>query len=765
MRRRYLAPVPRTRHLLFYLLTIGACLALMYYIVQRGGSLEHARGGVVAPAEVGYWQQFKTTYHENLTHPLAILLLQILTIIVVARAFGFVFQKLGLQSVVGEIAAGIFLGPSFMAEHWPQYSAFLFPAASIGNLQFLAQIGLILFMFVVGMELNLSMLRNSARDAVVVSHSAIAISFTLGVGLAYVLFEEFAPQGMHFLSFALFVGISLSVTAFPVLARIIQERGLSKTPIGTLAITCAAVDDITAWCMLAAVIAIAKAGSIVSSLYTILMAVVYVAIMLRLIRPFMKKLGDVYADRDSLSKPVVAVFFLTLLASAYTAEVIGIHALFGAFMAGVIMPPNLRFRSIFIEKVEDVAVVLLLPLFFVYTGLRTEIGLLDDLDAWKVCAAIAVTAVAGKFLGGLLSARFVGRTWRESLMLGALMNTRGLMELVVLNIGYDLGVLKPELFAMMVVMALVTTTIAGPTLSLIERLLPERRSTPMELEERARRYRVLVPFGDPERGGSMLRVALALVRRNPNADLTAMHLTPGGEFHQFNVEEREDASFRAVREEARRAGIAVDAIHRASADIDRDVVNTANNGGFDLAIIGAGRSIYEGTLLGRIVGITSRIINPERLVGTLTGKEKLFETAVFDDRVRDLVREIKVPLGIYVDKELEAVRRVVVPLFTLSDSFLLAYAQKLMTNNAARIVLLDTGSIFDQSPELLATIRGLEQRERDQVVIRRSVELESSLAELDKPDLMLISIDAWTRAVEARSPWLSRTPSVLIMRP
>lgn len=761
----------RLRNIAFYVVTIVACAGFMYWIVRMGGVIELGREGAMpAPQENGYWQQFKATYHENLTHPLAKLILQIITIMVVARVFGFVFGRLGLPTVVGEIAAGIFLGPSFLAQHWPDYSAFLFPAASLGNLQFLSQIGLILFMFVVGMELNLGVLKDRAGHAVMVSHASIIFPFTLGMGLAYFLYLKFAPAGVHFLSFGLFIGIAMSITAFPVLARIVQERGLNKSALGALAITCAAADDVTAWCLLAAVIAIVKAGSVVSALYTIIMAAGYVFIMLRVVRPFMKKLGDVYADRDSLNKPVVAVFFVVLLVSAYAAEVIGIHALFGAFVAGVVMPPNMRFRSIFIEKVEDVAVVLLLPLFFVFTGLRTEIGLLDNPGLWKVCAAVTGVAVAGKFLGSALSARFVGQSWHDSLMLGALMNTRGLMELVVLNIGYDLGVLGPEIFAMMVIMALVTTLMAGPLLSLIERFLPARVPTPGELEALARQFRVLVPFGDPERGRNMVRVALAFVRRSDNAAVTALHMVPSTELHQFNMAERERESFRSIRDEIqgqRSSGttVPVETLFKPSADIVSDLEAIANSGGYDLVIAGVGRSIYEGTFLGRLVGLTSRIIDPERLVGALTGKEKLLGAAVFDDRVRELVREVKVPLGIYIEKGLKNVDAVVIPLFTLSDSFLLAYAQKLMSNNASRVVLLDTAGVFDQSPEMLATIDAMKRAFPGQVTMRRSVELESSITELDRPDLMLIGIDAWTRAVESSSSWLSKTPSVLIMRP
>ena len=355
--------------------------------------------------------------------------------------------------------------------YWfPGIFHFLFPEGSLVNLQFMSQIGLMLFMFVVGMELDLKVLSKRAQDAVVISHASIVVPYALGVGLAYFLYLDFAPPTISFSSFALFMGIAMSITAFPVLARIIQERGLSGTRIGTVAIACAAADDVTAWCILAAVIAIVKAGSAASALFTIGASLLYVLLMIRVVRPFLVRLGDIHKDRESISRPIVALLFLVLFGSAYITEMIGIHALFGAFLAGAIMPPALTFRKVMINKMEDISLVLLLPLFFVFTGLRTRIGLLDSVDLWLVCGAVVGVAVLGKFGGSALAARFTGNSWKDSLSIGALMNTRGLMELIVLNIGYDLGVLTPKIFVMMVLMALVTTFMTGPLLNLAERM-------------------------------------------------------------------------------------------------------------------------------------------------------------------------------------------------------------------------------------------------------------------------------------------------------
>ncbi len=497
---------------IFYITTIGGFAALMYWLVLLGAKLEQGRSIVIPESQKGQWRDFIDSLVHNLQHPLAILLAQIVTIIFAARIFGWICKKIGQPTVIGEIAAGIVLGPSLIGMYFPEFSATLFPAESFGNLQFLSQIGLILFMFVIGMELDLKVLKNKAQDAVVISHASIIFPFALGMGLAYFIYESFAPEGVPFLSFGLFLGIAMSITAFPVLARIVQERGMQKTRLGTIVITCAAADDITAWCLLAAVIAIVKAGSFVSSIYVIGMAICYVLFMIKVVRPFLKRVGDLHSTKENLSKPIVAIFFLTLIISAYATEVIGIHALFGAFMAGAIMPDNTKFRNIFIEKVEDVALVLLLPLFFVFTGLRTEIGLLNDPYLWRITGLIILVAVAGKFVGGALAAKFVGQSWKDSLTIGALMNTRGLMELIVLNIGYDLGVLTPEIFAMAVIMALVTTFMTGPALNFIHWAFKSKTQVAPQEITQISKYKVLVSFANPEKGRYLLRLAHGFVK-------------------------------------------------------------------------------------------------------------------------------------------------------------------------------------------------------------------------------------------------------------
>lgn len=469
------------KRLLLYPLIIGSFGCLTWFIIKQGSALSVKSGPVVTTTSstattVATHETIWTSLVHNIQHPLALLLLQIILILVAARVFGWLAGRIGQPAVVGEIVAGICLGPSLLGWLSHDTGAFLFPADSFKNLQFLSQIGLAFFMFVVGMELDTHKIKNKAHDAVMISHASIVVPFFLGVWLAYHIYPQFSPANVSFLSFALFMGIAMSITAFPVLARIVQERKLSGTPLGLLAITCAAADDVTAWCILAVVITIVKAGSLWSAGLTLGMALAFLGVMLYVIKPWISKQFKQFAAKGK-EKSIVALAFLTLLFSAWSAEVIGIHALFGAFLAGVIMPAEVSVQKLLTDKLEDVSVLLLLPIFFAFTGLRTQIGLLGQGHLWAVFGMIMLVAVSGKLGGSAAAAKLMGQSWTDSLAIGALMNTRGLMELVVLNIGYDLGILTPEIFAMMVLMALATTFMTGPILDLVKRIETNRLQT------------------------------------------------------------------------------------------------------------------------------------------------------------------------------------------------------------------------------------------------------------------------------------------------
>src|SRR5829696_6321752 len=374
--------------------------------------------------------------------------------------------------------AGIVLGPSVLGLIYPQALTFLFPASSLETLRLLSQIGVVLFMFIVGMELNIQHLRQKGSAAVMISHASIIVPFLLGSALSLFLYRDLAPAGTSFNAFALFIGVAMSITAFPVLARILEDRNLTQTTLGSIAITCAAVDDVTAWCILALVIALVKSTGIASSAVTVGLTLVFAVAMVLLLRP---QLARVIKDPDSKAhrRRLIPIILAFVLACALITETIGIHALFGAFIAGVVMPPSTEFRIFLKDKLEAFGSHALLPLFFAFTGLRTQVGLLTEWNDWLMCGVIILVAIAGKLGGSMLMSRWTGMSWTQWLWIGVLMNMRGLVELVVLNIGYDLGILSGRIFAMMVLMALVTTFMTGPLLSLVknsEEVSPETSS-------------------------------------------------------------------------------------------------------------------------------------------------------------------------------------------------------------------------------------------------------------------------------------------------
>ena len=586
------------RKLLFYVVVNGIIILLLLWVAEQGKMLERPKSALLLNnSEQVVQETALQSLLNNFHHPLSILIVQIIIILISSRLLGNLFRKIGQPMVIGEIVAGIVLGPSLLGLFFPASFNFFFPAESLPNIQFISQVGLILFMFVIGMDLDLSALSKKATNAIIISHASIVFPFALGMGLAYFLYSEFAGQGIPYLSFGLFIGIAMSITAFPVLARIIQERGWTKTSLGAMAITCAAADDITAWCLLALVIAITKAGSLLGALFTMGLALFYIVFMIFAVKPFLSKISNFFPNQETMGKRVVSIFFIILFISSYISEIIGIHALFGAFMAGVAMPANLNFRKLLIEKIEDVSMIVLLPLFFVYTGLRTQIGLLNDYHLWLTCLVIIAVAVVGKFLGSALAARFVGLKWKESLSLGVLMNTRGLMELVVLNIGYDLGVLSPEIFSMMVLMALVTTFMTGPGLNFINWIFKSANIKPTHKTAVGGPFRILLSFGPSSTGLKLLNLATFLNGRNYSEHLiTALHFTKGTDTHPLKSDEFALKSFSPLLAHARKKGIPINTIYKVSDHIDKEIIHIINEQKFDFLLIGAGQSFYNGSM-------------------------------------------------------------------------------------------------------------------------------------------------------------------------
>jgi Kef-type K+ transport system membrane component KefB len=400
------------------------------------------------------------------------LLLQIAVVCSVAYAIGWVFAKLKQPRVVGEIVAGILLGPSLFGWLAPHVFSLLFPTDRMAPLYFLSQIGILLFMFQVGLELDVHALRKLGPAVVLTSYVSILVPLAAGAGLAVYLYQRLSHAGVSLSVFAFFMGTAMSITAFPVLARILTERNLLRTKVGLVALGCAAVDDITAWCLLALLIAKVRSGAGASFWLTLTGLAGFLIFMIWIARPVVSALLTRYSRKGSSWLTLVAMLLFAFLC-AWITDRIGIHALFGAFFAGVILPKREPLAdSVYVNihnKLGMVTRVFLLPLFFAFTGLRTSVYLLNDSRAWFYCALIIMVAVFGKLLGCTISTRISGMSWRDALSVGILMNTRGLIELVILNVGLELGVISPTLFSMMVIMALVTTFMATPLLSLVAR--------------------------------------------------------------------------------------------------------------------------------------------------------------------------------------------------------------------------------------------------------------------------------------------------------
>jgi Kef-type K+ transport system membrane component KefB len=449
-------------------LLAGAALAFLWIGRQGAGLVAPARGGPgVAGLPPAGDAQVVAADARVAGDALPHVLLALAVILVAARSVGLVFRRLGQPPVVGEVLAGILLGPSLLGRVSPPALAFLLPPVVAPYLGIIAQVGIILFMFLVGVELDPDLMRHRTQATLAISHASITVPFVLGALLALPLYPRLATRDVPFTAFALFLGVSMSITAFPVLARILRDRGIQRTRLGVIALTCAAVDDVTAWCLLALVVSVIRSRS-GSALVTVLLTAAYIGLLLAGVRPLLARLVRA-VDHRGMTQGVMSIAFAGLLLSALATEAIGIHAIFGAFLLGVIVPHESRIARQLRAQLEGVVVVLLLPAFFAFTGMRTQVGLLRRPSDWLLCGLIILVASLGKFGGSTLAARLTGLSWLDAASLGVLMNTRGLVELIVLNIGLDLHVLSPALFAMLVLMALATTVATTPLLALLQR--------------------------------------------------------------------------------------------------------------------------------------------------------------------------------------------------------------------------------------------------------------------------------------------------------
>jgi len=398
--------------------------------------------------------------------PLMNTLVSMAMVLATATAVGCVVSRLGQPRVIGELLAGVLLGPSFFGGIMPHLATYLLPATVMPYIAMLAQLGVVLYMFQVGLQLDVELIRGRAHSAAFMSHASIIVPLVFGAALALFLYPRFSTNDVSFLAFGMFVGVAMAVAAFPVLARILNERGLSRTHIGAMALTCAAVDDVTAWLLLAVVVGLVRHANTADAVATLASTVLFIAVSFTLVRPLLRGLAG-RVEARATPRAVLASALAGLLISAAATEWIGIHAVFGAFIFGAVIPRDSSLARSATQRLEGLT-VLLLPAYFAFTGMRTEVGLVSGWMDWALCGVIICTATAGKLGGTFTAARLAGMERSSALRLGILLNTRGLMELVVLNIALELHVISPELFTMMVIMAVVTTMMTTPVLQWLD---------------------------------------------------------------------------------------------------------------------------------------------------------------------------------------------------------------------------------------------------------------------------------------------------------
>ncbi|MEH2380519.1 MAG: cation:proton antiporter [Nostoc sp.] len=593
-------------------------------------------------------------------HIVVLVLVEVLIVIGLSRLVGLAFRSIKQPLVIGEIVAGIMLGPSLFGLVAPHLAVTLFPPETFPFLNVLSQVGLIFFMFLIGLELNPKYLSGQLEVAVLTSHVSILVPFSLGTLLAVLLYPLVSNASVSFTAFALFLGAAMSITAFPVLARIITENNLQGTRLGTLALTCAAVDDVTAWCLLAVAIAVARTGDFAGAIPTIIASIVYIALMLTAGRWFLQRLAKHYLRAGRLSQLLLAGIYMAVVASALITELIGIHLIFGAFLLGAAMPKNEDLVRELAVKTEDFVLIFLLPIFFAYSGLRTEIGLLNRPELWLLCALVLGVAIAGKYIGTYVAARVSGINKREASALGWLMNTRGLTELIVLNIGLELGVISPLIFTMLVIMALVTTFMTSP---LLEWTYPKRlirldvvkpeSGTETDItagsETYVRPYRILVPVANPstQKGLVQLAVSIALNHRYP-AVVNPLSLIEFEEDYAFESTPVEADRLIAQRRQQLEELIntlepletrsCVHPIVRISSNVARETAQIAVLDQVDLILVGWHRPAFSSNRLGGRVG---------QLLTTAP-----VDVAVFVDRGGDRLESLLVPYSANIHDDL-----------------------------------------------------------------------------------------------------------------
>ena len=759
--------IKKVKKLTFYILMVVFFGFMMYFIANKG-SIQHASDEAVSSfftsqGLIDGFSLFTSLTLEHINSTIGILLLQILVILVTCRIVGMLFKKIGQPMVIGEIIAGIVLGPSVLGYAFPEAAAFIFPEESFYYLKIISQFGLILFMYTIGMELDLGVVKKRFHDTVLISHTSTIVPFFIGMLIAYFIYEDYVTEDIPFLSFALFIGISLSITAFPVLARIIQERGMTRTHLGSISIASAANGDITAWCMLAAIVAFAKAGTMNSAIYIVFFSFIYIGVMLFLVRPVLRIIGDLYHNKEVVDKPLIALMFFILLLSSFITEILGLHALFGAFVAGMIMPENFKFRKIMSEKVEDISLTLFLPLFFVYTGLQTKIDLINGPEMWLLCGIFIIAAIIGKFGGTLIAARVSQESWKNSLFMSAFMNTRGLMELVVLSIGLEMKILPPAIFVMLVIMTLVTTFMTTPLVSFIDACFRKSERIDFLRKDKLKgdTFKVLLSFGRASNGQVMLDLAYQMFSQNDKRlDLTALHLTVGSDVNPVQAADFEKVSFAPILYEANKLHLQIKTRYDVCSNAQQHICSIVNNENFDFLLIGAGVSMSDLPTDVNAHGTWQKFAR--RLFRMNMNNSILTPGSLIKDKTKEFMENSDCTVGVFVNRGFIRAENILAVINSEKDLVLLDYVRTLQKSTNGFVQLMDRVSPTATDSEIVAeNISDFLKTAND-----TAIPFEKDMtAELFKStDLMLVSYNTWLVLVEECADTLKDIPSTLIVK-
>ncbi|MBW4568691.1 MAG: cation:proton antiporter [Tolypothrix carrinoi HA7290-LM1] len=666
-----------------------------------------------------------------------LVLIEVLIVIGMSRLIGLAFRWIKQPLVIGEIVAGIMLGPSLFGWVAPNLAATLFPPETVPFLNILSQVGLIFFMFLIGLELDPKYLKGKINVAILTATMSVLVPFALATLLALLLYPLLSHGNVSFTAFALFLASATSITAFPVLARIITDKNLQATYLGTLALTSAAVNDLAVWCLLALGIAVAREGSIGGAWHRIIASLLYIGFMMTVGRSFLQRLAIYYRRTERLNQLLLALIYMGVVASALITELIGIHLIFGAFLLGTIMPKNAGLVREIAGKTEDFVLIFLLPVFFAFSGLRTQIGLVNRPELWLLCGLVLFVAIAGKYLGTYVAARVSGIEKREASALGWLMNTRGLTELIVLNIGLSLGVITPLLFTMLVIMALVTTFMTSPLLEwtypkrligldVVEKEVEPEASRDIATQDYGQIYRILVPVANPstQKGLVQLAVAIALNYQQPTAvhPLSLIELSEDYAFESTPVEAN-----RLIEERRQQLEELIDTLEppstrsyvhpiiRISSNVAQETAEIAELEPADLILVGWHRPAFSNNRLGGRVG---QILTTAPV-----------DVAVFIDKGKERLENLLVPYSANIHDDLALI--LALRLLINRDTCLLKILQVVSENRVKNEMSYELHKMMQQLPQSVRDridIQTIEASEPIQAVVKASEGVDLTIA-------------------------------------